>query len=246
MDEHRIGDSIARWRRLLGCGALLLFAALPITLPAADANGNTLLPAPARSDNFLPPDVAFKLAATAESPDRVRLSWAIVPGYYLYQSRLKFATTSAGMTLGAAELPAGDTKNDEYFGKQVVYHNGLIAHLPVAHAAGTTALKLSVTYQGCAEAGLCYPPITKQFDLMLPAHAAAAGAGGIDAAGGTGGASANAAGNAGSGAFVSEQDRLARMIRTGSLAGIIATFFGLGLLLAFTPCVLPMVPILSG
>jgi thiol:disulfide interchange protein DsbD len=190
----------------------------------------------ARSDGFLPPDVAFRLAAVAESPTRVRLSWAIAPGYYLYKARLKFATSTPGMTLGTAELPDGDRKHDEYFGDQVVYHNELIAHLPVTHGAGATTLALAVTYQGCAEAGLCYPPITKPFTLALtPAGAAVTGAG-----------SAAPGGSAGGGAFVSEQDRLARMIRTGSLAAIIASFFGIGLLLAFTPCVLPMVPILSG
>ncbi|MGH8254237.1 MAG: protein-disulfide reductase DsbD [Steroidobacteraceae bacterium] len=225
----------------------LSLAWLPLTASAADANGNTLLPGAGHNDTFLPPDVAFRLAASAESPDRVRLSWAITPGYYLYQSRLKFATTSPGMTLGAPELPAGDTKNDEYFGKQVVYHNALIAHVPVAHAAGTRALTLSVTYQGCAEAGLCYPPITKQFDLTLPGTALAATGASADAgAGGTGSTNAGSPGAASAAPFVSEQDRLARMIRTGSLAAIIASFFGLGLLLAFTPCVLPMVPILSG
>jgi thiol:disulfide interchange protein DsbD len=209
--------------------------------PAADAPGSpVLLPTPAaRNDTFLAPDVAFRLAATAESPTRVRLSWAIAPGYYLYKARIKFATSSAGMALGTAELPEGDKKHDEYFGDQVVYHNGLIAHLPVTHSAAATTLALAVTYQGCAEAGLCYPPITKQFTLSLaPAGAAAAGTGSAA----TGAGSAGAAG----GAFVSEQDRLARMIRTGSLAAIIASFFGIGLLLAFTPCVLPMVPILSG
>ena len=236
MDATHFSKNAGRWRGALSCGTLLLLASLPLAVPAADASGNTLLPRAARSDNFLPPDVAFRLAATAESPDRVRLSWAIVPGYYLYQTRLKFATTSPGMTLGAAELPSGDTKNDEYFGKQIVYHAGLIAHLPVAHSAGATALALSVTYQGCAEAGLCYPPITKQFNLTLPSGAAAAAVAGA----------AGPAAGAGSGAFVSEQDRLAHMIRTGSLAAIVASFFGLGLLLAFTPCVLPMVPILSG
>ena len=222
----------------MSLGALMLLASLPLTVPAADANGNTLLPGPARTDNFLPPDVAFRLAATAESPDRVRLSWAIVPGYYLYQSRLKFATTSPGMTLGAPELPPGDTKNDEYFGKQVVYHGGLIAHLPVAHGAGATALALFVTYQGCAEAGLCYPPITKQFNLTLAASgAAAAGASSINDAG--------PAAGAGSGVFVSEQDKLANAIRSGSMAAMLALFFGAGLVVAFTGCVLPTVPILS-
>jgi thiol:disulfide interchange protein DsbD len=209
---------------------------------AAEAPGtlNSLLQAPARGDTFLPPDQAFRLAATAEGPERVRLSWAIAPGYYLYKARLKFATTSLGVTLGSPELPAGDTKNDEYFGRQVVYHRELIARLGLARAgAAATTLALSVTYQGCAEAGLCYPPITKQFSIALPAKSAAVAAVGA-APGGSAGAAASG------GRFVSEQDRLARMIRTGSVAAIVATFFGLGLLLAFTPCVLPMVPILSG
>jgi thiol:disulfide interchange protein DsbD len=210
--------------------------AAPATPGGAQNGLAPLAAAGARNDGFLPPDVAFRLAAVAESPTRVRLSWAIAPGYYLYKARLKFATSTPGMTLGTAELPDGDKKHDEYFGDQVVYHNELIAHLPVAHGAGATTLALAVTYQGCAEAGLCYPPITRPFTLALaPAGAAVTGAGAAAPGAGTGG-----------GAFVSEQDRLARMIRTGSLAAIIASFFGIGLLLAFTPCVLPMVPILSG
>jgi thiol:disulfide interchange protein DsbD len=225
----------------LSCAALLMLAWLPIAALAADAAGGTLLPGAARNDTFLPPDVAFRLAAVAESPTRVRLSWAIAPGYYLYKARLKFATSSPGMTLGTAELPDGDKKHDEYFGDQVVYHNGLVAHLPVTHGTAATTLALAVTYQGCAEAGLCYPPITKPFNLSL-ASASAAAAG----AGSAGPGARSTGGGAGGGAFVSEQDRLARMIRTGSLAAIIASFFGIGLLLAFTPCVLPMVPILSG
>ncbi len=230
-----------------GLAALALAALWTTAAPAAaaDAPGSPipLLGTAAHNDSFLPPDVAFRLAAVTESPNRVRLSWAIAPGYYLYKARLKFATTSAGMTLGTPELPDGDKKHDEYFGDQFVYHNGLTAHIPVTRAASATALTLSVTYQGCAEAGLCYPPITKQFDLTLAASAAAAVGDGAGT-GPTG--SAGPAASAGGGAFVSEQDRLARMIRTGSLAAIIASFFGLGLLLAFTPCVLPMVPILSG
>ena len=232
-------EAIARLRRTAAaCASLALLGALPLALQAGDTGGSSLMPGSPKSDGFLAPEVAFRLAATAEAPDRVRLSWAIAPGYYLYKSRLKFATNSPGMTLGQAELPAGDTKNDEYFGKQIVYHNELIAHLGVTRtgAAGPD-LALAVTYQGCAEAGLCYPPITKQFALKLPA-------------GGAAGASAAAVGpttGAGGGtAFVSEQDRLARLIRTGGMAAIIATFFGLGLLLSFTPCMLPMVPILSG
>ena len=197
----------------------------------------------AKNDGFLPPDQAFRVSASADGPSRVRINWVIAQGYYLYQSRLKFATTTAGYTLGKPELPAGDIKQDEYFGKQVVYHVELVARLPVTRtAAAGQDVTVNVTYQGCATAGLCYPPITKPFTISLPPanHAGiaigAAGAGGSVAGGG--GTAAQP--------FVAEQDRLARMIRTGGFAAIIATFFGLGLLLSFTPCMLPMVPILSG
>ncbi len=238
MKANHPGGPSRRWRTVIACAALALLASLPLALHAGDTGVGALLPTGSGSDGFLPPDVAFRLAATAEAPDRVRLSWAIAPGYYLYKARLKFATTSPGMTLGQPELPAGDTKNDEYFGKQIVYHNELIAHLGVTRTgAAGAALALAVTYQGCAEAGLCYPPITKQFALKLPTGGAA----------GASGAVTGPAAGTGSGAgFVSEQDRLARLIRTGGMAAVIATFFGLGLLLSFTPCMLPMVPILSG
>ena len=231
------------WVIALACGS---FATAAL---ASDAIGNlnSLAQPAAQGDIFLPPDRAFRVTASAAAPDSVRLSWAIAPGYYLYQARLKFAATSPGFTLGKPQLPAGDLKNDEYFGKQVVYHTELIAHIAVARAAGNVSesLAMSVTYQGCAEAGLCYPPITKQFTILLPSsvHAASAAAGGATAGGAAAGGTGTVAGTA---KYLSEQDRLARMIRTGSMAAIVATFFGLGLLLAFTPCVLPMVPILSG
>ena len=231
---------MTRMRLPVGLAVLALVAvwtaAAPV--PAADAPVSLVpLPAATRNDTFLPPDVAFRLAAVAESPTRVRLSWGIAPGYYLYKARLKFATSSSGMTLGTAELPDGDKKHDEYFGDQIVYHNGLIAHLPVTHAAGATTLVLAVTYQGCAEAGLCYPPITKPFTLSLVSGGAAAGGAG---SAGTGG------GGAGSGAaYVSEQDRMANLLRSGHLGAIVAGFYVIGLLLSFTGCVLPTVPILS-
>jgi len=174
-------------------------------------------------DEFLPPDEAFRLSASADGPDRVRLTWQIAPGYYLYRSKLKANTSGADAQTGRLNLPAGKSKMDEYFGRQEVYYDELVATLPVARAAASaTALPLAVTYQGCADAGLCYPPETKHISVRLPPG-----------------------GEAGGG-FVSEQDRLAALIRDGSLPLVLATFFGLGLLLAFTPCVLPMVPILSG
>ena len=240
-------------RRVLVIAALaLLGAGLAVSTTAmADSSPATSSPweAAAKKDGFLPPDQAFRVSASADGASRVRIDYVIAPGYYLYQSRLKFATTSPGVTLGKPELPAGDTKQDEYFGKQIVYHSAFVARLGVTRAASASAnVALAVTYQGCAEAGLCYPPITKPFTVTLAPKAVkgvGVGAAGASSAGG-GGRSASAGGAAGTTAFVSDQDRLARMIRTGGLSAVIATFFGLGLLLAFTPCVLPMVPILSG
>lgn len=210
--------------------------------------------------SFLPPDRAFRLFAEPQGPDRIRLSWEIAPGYYLYRSRLKVAAGGA-VQLGQLVLPAGESKTDEYFGTQQVYHNELVAMLPVARAPSAAALNvpLRVTYQGCADAGLCYPPITKTLAISLPpgtGSAAGAAAAGLAATGFVGTGLAAAAGGAGlvaSGpaggsapAFVSEQDRYASVVRGGSLAAIIAFFYAAGLVLAFTPCVLPMVPIISG
>ncbi|MBK7251015.1 MAG: protein-disulfide reductase DsbD [Gammaproteobacteria bacterium] len=175
------------------------------------------------SQEFLPPDEAFRVEAIAEGPDRVRLVWEIAEGYYLYRSRLGVRTPSTQATLGSPALPTGRSHEDEYFGRQEVYYGELVARLPVSRAAGAPlALPLVVTYQGCADAGLCYPPVTKTLDVHLPA------------------------GGATPGGFVSEQDRLARLIASGNLLVVLGTFFGLGLLLSLTPCVLPMVPILSG
>ena len=82
------------------------------------------------------------------------------------------------MQLGALGLPQGDDHNDEYFGPQQIYHHSLSATLPVARAAGTggQTVAVAVTYQGCAHAGLCYPPITKTLDVVLPAPGAGGGA----------------------------------------------------------------------
>jgi len=217
--------------------ALVLSCLGTPALPASEGTAAGSLPAASGSQDFLPPEVAFRVAAHVEAPERVRLSWAIAPGYYLYQSRLKFATSSPGLSLAPPELPDGDVKTDEYFGKQVVYHMELIAHLGVKRAASAGhQLDLAVTYQGCAEAGLCYPPITRQFKLDLDSGTALTGS-----ATPSGGSDAGAAGSG----FRSEQDKLADAIRGGSLITMLALFFASGLVVAFTGCVLPTVPILS-
>jgi len=188
------------------------------------------------ADDFLPVDEAFRLDAIAEGPDRVRLNWQIADGYYLYRARVKATTPSDRAQLGALEMPAGQTKTDEYFGRQEVYHHELVARVPVARSAGRgLELPLQVSYQGCADAGLCYPPVTKTVRVSLPPGQVPSG-------------SAGAAGEASSvsSGFVSEQDWYASLARSGNIFIMLGGFFLAGLVLAFTPCVLPMVPILSG
>lgn len=236
--------------------------AATVTAPAPAASGsglNSLLDqlhsggSSSGDNDFLSPSQAFQLSGTADAQGRVQLAWAIAPGYYLYRDRIHVASAAPGLTLGAPQFPAGQVKSDPYFGKQVIYHRQLLVTVPVTARAGAATAAVSVTYQGCAEAGLCYPPITRTLSIALPAGSAAASTPGspvsmTGAAAGSAGVNAVAAGSAhpGGAAYVSDQDRLAALVRSGNLAGVLATFWGLGLLLAFTPCCLPMVPILSG
>ena len=218
------------------------------TLCAIAALAATPLQAQVMDSEFLPPGEAFKVEAVAEGADRVRVDFLVTPGYYLYRHRMNFAVDTAtgpvAATLGAADIPTGEWKEDEFFGRQQVFLESMSVTVPVSRApGGALELPLVVGLQGCAEAGLCYPPEKRRMKVLLPAAAGNATAGpppGAAARGSVGGASGDGGG------FVSEQDRLAGLIRDGSLPAVLATFFGLGLLLAFTPCVLPMVPILSG
>src|SRR5580658_1583855 len=188
-------------------------------------------------DQFLQPDEAFRFDAIADGTDRVRLNWQIADGYYLYRARIKVVTPSSAAQLGSAQMPTGQIKDDEYFGRQEIYHHALTALVPVARAgAGSFELPLQVTYQGCAEAGLCYPPIIKNVTVHLSARSAGA-------TGSSGGGGA-VAGNATS--APAEQDWFAALIRGGNPLVMLGWFYLAGLLLAFTPCVLPMVPILAG
>ncbi|HEY8052541.1 MAG TPA: protein-disulfide reductase DsbD [Steroidobacteraceae bacterium] len=227
--------------------ALLGFAcagvwAQPAAEPHAKPTGIDAVMKAAKTggDQFLEADQAFRFNASAAGTDQVRLTWEIADGYYLYRARIKVATSSAAAQLGTPQLPAGLIKNDEYFGRQEIYHHELTALVPVARAGtGSFELPLQVTYQGCAEAGLCYPPITKDVTLHLPARTAGgAGTAGVSSGGGA------AAGNAAH--APAEQDWFAGLIRSGNPLIMLGWFYLAGLLLAFTPCVLPMVPILAG
>jgi thiol:disulfide interchange protein DsbD len=222
------------------------------TVPAQPAGGIGALLGSTRTsgDDFLPPDEAFRFDALAQGTDRVRLNWEIADGYYLYRARIKVKTPSASVQLGATQFPPGQIKNDEYFGKQEVYHHELVATVPVARASGGPLdLPLEVTYQGCADAGLCYPPQTKTLSVHLPGASRAGGhgaSGGASAAGaGSAGAGTGAAPAQGAAAAFLSQEWFSNALR-GNLLIALACFYLGGLVLSCTPCVLPMVPILSG
>jgi thiol:disulfide interchange protein DsbD len=207
-------------------------AATAVPAVTAGAAGGSLTGQP----KFLPPDEVFHVGATPTGADRIRLDWWIRDGYYLYRSRLK-VSSGDGATLGALELPNGHIKMDPYFGREEIYRNAVSGTMAVrgAPTAKVRNLSLRVTYQGCADAGLCYPPITKTLAVALPPTGTAAPGSGNSAAAGR-------AGGIGPG----QQGHLAGLVRSGSLLAMIGWFYLAGLGLAFTGCVYPTIPILSG
>jgi thiol:disulfide interchange protein DsbD len=231
--------STSRMARL-ALAALLLLAA-GVLHPGAEAlaQGSALsAPKPRISgDEFLSVDEAFRLGSLPAAADRVPLVWQIADGYYLYRERIKIKTADPAVQIAAIDMPQGQIKNDEFFGRQEIYHHELVAQVRLAHGGGgPVSVPLQVTYQGCAEAGLCFPPVTKTLTISLTPGAAAGG--GTVPAASTPAASTPAP-------FVSEQDWYARLI-TGNIFLMMGGFFLAGLALSLTPCVLPMVPILAG
>ncbi len=120
------------------------------------------------TDELLDPDVAFKLETIAESRDAIVAQWNIAEGYYLYRDKIAFSTGDNGVTLGQAEYPKGKIKHDEFFGEVEIYRGRISVRLPLTHAgAAPETLSLQVKYQGCADIGVCYPPITKNLSIDL-------------------------------------------------------------------------------
>ena len=203
-------------RRLL-C-LLLLICALPAVGASFLENRSSPTLGGASVDNskdFLPVRQAFQLNLSDTTPESIKLQFVATEGYYLYRHRFQFRTEPADIGLGAAQLPDGEKKRDEYFGDVEVYHGILDVNLP-RKAGDTRPFTLVVTYQGCADKGLCYPPETERLSI--------------------GGASPAASDTPLAGDVTNVEFSWKRL----------ALFFLAGVGLTFTPCVLPMLPILSG
>jgi len=184
---------------------------------------------------YLDPRVAFQPSAKALDDRTVEVRYQIAKGYYLYHDKFKFS--AAGSSFGPPQISAGKLKKDDLFGEVEVHFKAAVIRLPVERGAdpGPQTLRLDTVSQGCADGGICYPPLTQQVEVQLPAVGSVPPAPPLAAAGGLG------AGGSGD-----ESADIAGLLRDASFWLVLASFFGFGLLLSFTPCVLPMVPILSG
>lgn len=211
--------------RLLGATLLvsLLFSLPATTLAENSSGGKSTFLDDAAEDDILPPDQAFKLSIMAKDAQTLEANFTVAPGYYLYRDRIKFEiSTSNSGSISSVDLPKGWLKDDPTFGKTEVYHHDLAATIKLSSAQ--SPVTLLATYQGCSEKGLCYAPIKKTLTVDLP---------NLDIA------------TAPATTTTTSDGEAASLLKSGKLWLIIAGFFGFGLLLSLTPCVLPMIPILS-
>jgi len=211
---------------------------LPEATPVAKANPLELLVKSlpelkfkSTEDALLPPDQAFQFFATVKDAGTLHVNWEIAKGYYLYRDQIQLElTNAAGNQLGNYSIPRGTPAHDEAFGQVETFHNELGFDLPIIRTNNSAqTITLQAKYQGCADRGVCYPPMTKKIDLELPVaqditqivdtHPKPA---------------------------LSEQDQIVQSLQQDSLAMTLLSFFGFGLLLSLTPCIFPMIPILSG
>lgn len=178
---------------------------------------------PSNNQEFLPPDQAFMLATDVTDANTVTARVRIAPGYYLYRDKTNVKLARGdGVKLGKPDITRGTVKDDPYLGKTEVVYDELSMRIPLERKnTSATDVELEIGYQGCAEKGICYPPATKKVSLRLPAT-------GADKP-----------------AIVPLVSKMPTVEGNGYFSYILAAF-GVGLLLTFTPCVLPMIPILSG
>jgi thiol:disulfide interchange protein DsbD len=225
---------------------LQMLAALIVALIALIAGGEVRA-----DDKFLEPDQAFQLKGELIDAHTVRLTWVIAPDYHLYRDRLSFKASSSAAGLGAPALPAGLRKFDVNFNKEMeTYQNNLVVNLPMTGGAPFT---LKVGYQGCADAGLCYSPAVQTYSVdpaapgaLKVVEAPPASAEWFAAPVAAIAPSAAPSTTAAAPAAPEDDSSLAqRTLQSGSAWRIGLAFLAFGLLLSFTPCVLPMVPILS-
>jgi len=182
-------------------------------------------------DDVLPADQVFIPDAFAIDGNTIEFGIRLLPGYYLYKSQISVVSLNDNAKAGRLELPKGKMKTDEWLGEQEVYFDEVFGKVAIARATPEAMdLEIELNYQGCKVDGICYLPVSKVLTVSLPEATATTDLSSLSD----------------SGRPVSEQARLAQIITESSIWVAAGLFFLAGLGLAFTPCVLPMVPILSG
>ena len=206
---------------------------------------------------FLPPDQAFGLEVNVSDARSLLAQFKVTPSYYLYRDKVSFSIKSGAAKIGTINMPQGDLKHDPNFGEMMVFHQSFQTEVTlINNNTSAQNIVLEAIYQGCSENGLCYPPITKEIKLLLPASAGA-GAGAAPVAliapkippslkppVQTDSSLAQATAQTPNAS--SENGKIAQVFKQKSFWLVVSFFFGAGLLLALTPCVFPMIPILSG
>jgi thiol:disulfide interchange protein DsbD len=185
----------------------------------------------AQAEEFLDPMVAFKPTAKALDGETAEVRFEIAKGYYLYRDKFRFKAEPESTALGQPQFRPGKMKKDDIFGEVEVYYKEAIIRVPVErNSSGTLALSLKLTSQGCADGGICYPPQVQAVSLTLPDPATTPPTKPLSATPSAG----------------DESGQIAHLLKDASFWVVIVSFFGFGLLLSLTPCVFPMIPILSG
>ena len=212
--------------------ALLVCLAIPQVYAAQNSAPSQSLATESNSEEFLEPDQAFKLSLSAVDSQTLKANFTVAPGHYLYRQRISFKLNEgASASIANVNFPKGEIKKDPNFGESEVYHHDLNVICKLKYQ-GVAPEKLEVlaSYQGCSEKGLCYPPIQKTIELIIPSALAQETVTTIDVP------TTQASGD----------DEVNSLLKGGNLWLVVLGFFGFGLLLSLTPCVFPMIPILSG
>lgn len=197
-------------------------------------------------DEIPHPDSAFMLTAKLAANDYVDTNITIIPTAYLYRDKIDIKLIGGnGHSIGAFTKPAGDEKNDEFFGLTEVYHDSLKLSIPISSAANSTqGYTLAYSYQGCIEDRICYPPITKYLKVNTDTGAILT-LGELPTTAVVAESNPETLVAVSPEALQSEQDQYAQLLQDKSLLLVIGLFFLAGVGLTFTPCVFPMIPILS-
>ncbi len=187
----------------------------------------------------LDPEQAYRFSARLVDEKTIEARWDVLPDYYLYKGKIAFSAAPPIVRLGPPELPKGEEKDDEFFGRIESLRGTVVARIPILEGAPPFTLKAES--QGCWDGGVCYPPMTQEVKITrasmssMPVSDTKVGAGETAPA-------ASVSGNPGDG---DESGQIAKLLKGSGFWMAVITFFGFGLLLSLTPCVFPMIPILS-